>query len=173
MTSDKRMTWGLILDVLDVLERHGYRQHDHQHTGQAIGVIGDLARIYEGTRDAPYGTYPDDPQTSPDPEPGRPARQADPNAVLLTSADVSTVLAALDLAADYKRDRAEICADCADQSCPTCQSRLQDARAYDQIAAQMYRSQAAELASASHPEPGAPGIPPAHANPAADKEAGQ
>ena len=78
MTSDNRMTWGLILDVLDVLERHGYRQHDHQHTGQAFGVIGDLARIYEGTRDAPYGTYPHDAQPSPDPEPGQPAQQADP-----------------------------------------------------------------------------------------------
>ena len=59
MTSDNRMTWDLILEVLDVLERHGYHQHDNQHTGQAIGVIGDLARIYEGTRDAPYGTYLD------------------------------------------------------------------------------------------------------------------
>jgi hypothetical protein len=173
MTSDNRMTWDLILDVLDVLERHGYRQHDHQHTGQAVGVIGDLARIYEGTRDAPYGTYPDHAPPSPDPEPGRPARQADPDAVTLTSADVSSVLAALDLAADYKRDRAEMCADCADQSCATCQSRLQDAQAYDRIAAQMYRSQAAQLAAPSQPEPGSPGIPPGQADPAADKEAGQ
>ena len=37
MTSDDRLTWGLITDVLDVLERHGYHRHDNQHTGQAIG----------------------------------------------------------------------------------------------------------------------------------------
>ena len=34
---------------------------------------------------------------------------------------------ALDIAADYKRDRAAACADCADQTCVTCQSRLRDA----------------------------------------------
>ena len=58
MTSDNRMTWGLIIDVLDLLERHGYHKHDDQHTGQAIGVIHDLARVYEGDHDAPYGTSP-------------------------------------------------------------------------------------------------------------------
>ena len=26
MTTDDRMTWGLITDVLDLLERHGYQQ---------------------------------------------------------------------------------------------------------------------------------------------------
>ena len=76
MTSDNRMTWGLIIDVLDLLERHGYHKHDDQHTGQAIGVIHDLARVYEGDHDAPYGTYPGQapsPSTSPGPpgpEPG-------------------------------------------------------------------------------------------------------
>ena len=58
MTSDDRMTWGLIIDVLDLLERHGYRQPGNQHTGQAIGVISGLARACEGTREASYGTYP-------------------------------------------------------------------------------------------------------------------
>ena len=43
-------------------------------------------------------------------------------------------LAALDDAAQYKRDRAETCADCADQSCTTCQWRLHAADAYDQLA---------------------------------------
>ena len=68
MTSDDRMTWGLILEVLDVLERHGYHQHDHQHTGEAIGLISDLTHVYEGARDAPYGTYLDQavaPETRP------------------------------------------------------------------------------------------------------------
>ena len=55
MTDDERLTWGFILEVLDVLERHGYRRSDDQHTGQAIGLIRDVARIYEGTLDAPRG----------------------------------------------------------------------------------------------------------------------
>jgi hypothetical protein len=55
MTSDDRLTWGLIIDVL---ERHGYRKSGDQHTGQAVGVIFDLARVYEGTREASHGTQP-------------------------------------------------------------------------------------------------------------------
>ena len=39
------------------MERHGYRRSDNQHTGQAIGLIRDVARIYEGTLDAPPGGY--------------------------------------------------------------------------------------------------------------------
>jgi hypothetical protein len=54
MTSDDRLTSGLILDVLDVLERHGYHPYDNQHTGQAIGAILDLAYVYDGTRDVSY-----------------------------------------------------------------------------------------------------------------------
>ena len=59
MTSDDRLTSGLILDVLDVLERHGYHRYDNQHTGQAVGAILDLAYVYDGTRDTSYGTYLD------------------------------------------------------------------------------------------------------------------
>ena len=132
MTSDNRMTWGLIIDVLDTLERHGYHKHDNEHTGQAIGVIHDLARVYEGDRDASYGTYLDQATPSPPPEPRRPSRQAEPGIVILTGTDISTVLTALYIAAEDNCDRAETCADCPDQSCPTCQSRLQAARAYDQ-----------------------------------------
>lgn len=77
-------------------------------------------------------------------------------------ADVRTVFAALDIAADYKRDRAGACADCPDQSCPACQTRLQDARTYDQMAGRLlHTAEATRAASASPPEP------------AADKEAGQ
>ena len=47
---------------------------------------------------------------SPPPQPDPPRTQQRPDAVTLTHADVSTVLAALDIAADYKRDRAETCA---------------------------------------------------------------
>ena len=53
MADDQRLTWGFILEVLDVLERHGYRRSDSEHTGQAIGLIRHVARIYEGTLDAP------------------------------------------------------------------------------------------------------------------------
>ena len=86
-----------------------------------------MARIYEGTLDAPRGgtsfavIQPAVPQP-----PGRPA-------VIVSAAEVKTLLAALDEAAEYKRDRAETCADCADQSCTTCQWRLQAADAYDQL----------------------------------------
>jgi hypothetical protein len=156
MTSDDRMTWGLILDVLDVLERHGYRKLDNQHTGQAVSVIFDLARVYEGTREASYGTHPGHAQPRP------PVPEPDQDAVMLSHADVSTVFAALDIAAACKRDRAGACADCPDQSCPTCQARLQDARTYDQMAGRLLQTaEATQAANASPPEP------------AADREAGQ
>ena len=44
--TDARMTWGLIIDLLDVLERHGYHRADSLHTGQAIGLIHNLALTY-------------------------------------------------------------------------------------------------------------------------------
>ena len=81
------------------------------------------------------------------------------------------MLAALDIAADYKRDRAEMCTDCPDQSCPACQTRLHDARAYDQMADQML--QAAEAAPAAHHGQAEPAGPPRQSRLAADKEAGQ
>ena len=55
MTDDHRMTWGFIFDVLDVLDRHGYRRSDNQHTKEAVVLIWDLAHVYEGTMDAPCG----------------------------------------------------------------------------------------------------------------------
>jgi hypothetical protein len=75
MTPDDRLTSALFLDVLDVLERHGYHHHDKQHTGQALGVIRDLAHVYEGTREAPYGTYLD--QAPPEPQADQGATCAD------------------------------------------------------------------------------------------------
>ena len=80
MTSDDRLTWGFITDVLDVLERHGYHRGDNEHTGQAIGLIRDVARIYEGTLDAPRGGYvvvPSSQPTAPQP-PGRPPPSSQP-----------------------------------------------------------------------------------------------
>ena len=81
------------------------------------------------------------------------------------------MLAALDIAADYKRDRAEMCTDCPDQSCPDCQTRLHDAQAYDQMADHML--QAAEAAPAAHHGQTEPASPPRQPGLAADKEAGQ
>ena len=158
MTTDDRMTWGLIGEVLDVLERHGYHRYDNRHTAQAVGAILDLAYVYDGTRDVSYGT-----DLTPEP-PG----PADQDAVILTDAEVHTVVAALDIAADYKRDRAAACADCADQTCLICQSRLRDTQAYDQMAAQMLQVAAvAQTANSAHHSPAR------QSGLAADKEAGQ
>ncbi len=49
MTADDLMTGG-IMEVLDVMERHGYLRSDDQRTGRVIGLISDLAHIYDGTR---------------------------------------------------------------------------------------------------------------------------
>jgi hypothetical protein len=161
MTTGHRITPGLIGDILDALQGHGYCRGDDLHAGRAVGLIGDLARIYEGTQDHPA---PADPVTVPPSRPAYPGPSSH-DTVTLTRADASTVLAALDIAADYKRDRAEMCADCADQSCPTCETRLRDARAYDEMAGRLAR--AAEAARASRPGPDR------QSQPAADREAGQ
>jgi hypothetical protein len=169
MADDQRLTWGFILEVLDVLERHGYRRSDSEHTGQAIGLIRHLARIYEGTLDAPLGGYvmvPSSPPTAPQ-SPGPPGQYA----VIVSADEVKTLLAALDDAAEYKQDRAETCADCADRSCTTCQWRLQAADAYDQMAGRVIHAaeaSAAQQGTPSHTAPSSVG-PPA----AVDKEAGQ
>jgi hypothetical protein len=135
MTGDQRLTWGFILEVLDVMERHGFRRSDNQHTGQAVGLICDVARIYEGTLAARRGG--DVVVSSSRPTASQPPGRA----ALMVSADqVKTLLTALDEAAEYKRDRAATCAECADQSCTTCQWRLQAANSYDQIAAQMIQA---------------------------------
>ena len=68
---------------------------------------------------------------------------------VLPPADVSTIFAALDEAADDKRDRAANCPDCTDHSCGTCQYRLQTAQAYDDLAARL--QQARQAAPAGPP----------------------
>ena len=170
MTSDDRMTWGLIGEILDALERHGYHQYDNRHTAQAVGAIADLADVYDGTRNLPYETYL---YQSPPAGPG-PSAPETGDAVILTDAEVSTVATALDVAAGHNRDRAAACADCADQNCLTCQSRLRDAQAYAQMAAQMLQTaEAARAANSYQPEPGIPPDLSVQSYPVADKEAGQ
>ena len=164
MTSDHRITPGLIADVLDTLDRHGYARGGDLHAERAIGLIGDLACIYEGTQDHPATAYPRTVPPSPPAYPG-PSRH---DAVTLTRADAGTVFAALDIAVGDKRYRVEMCADCPDQSCLACQTHLHDAQAFDQMADRMLQAaQAAPAASASQP------VPERRAQHAADTEAGQ
>ena len=156
--TDQRMNPDLIHDILDVLDRHGYTRADDEHTGRAILLISDLAHIYEGAQDHPFGPYNEVSLSRTEPAP-EPAAQ---DAVTVPAGEVKTLLAALDIAADYKRDRAAACADCTSQSCPTCQSRLQHARAYDRLAAHLIQAaEASATATASQLEP------------TADREAGQ
>ena len=152
---DHRMGVRLITEVLDVLERHGYARGDNEHAGRAIFLIRDLAHIYEGSQDHPFGPT----INQPPPEPATPAPAAQ-----VPISEVKNLLIALDIAADHNRDRAELCADCADQSCPTCELRLREAQAYDRLYVQLDQQPDAS-ATASHPEPAA--------QPAADREAGQ
>jgi hypothetical protein len=78
------------------------------------------------------------------------------------------VFAALDIAADDKRYRVEMCPDCPDRSCPDCQTHLHDIQAFDQMADRMLQAaQAAPAATASRPGPDR------RSQPAADREAGQ
>ncbi len=160
MTED-RMNPDLITEMLDMLDQHGYVRGDDEHTARAIVLIGDLAHIYEGSLDHPFVPYISEiPSRTERPAP-EPASQ---DTVLIAAGEVKTVLVALDIAADYQRDRAELCADCTNQSCPACESRLQDARAYDRLSAQLIQApEASAAATARHPGPG----------PAADREAGQ
>jgi hypothetical protein len=149
MTTDDWMDLGLITDVLDVLDQHGYARSDNEHATRAILLISGLAHIYEGSQDHPFGPSINE----------IPPRQ---DSVLVSPGEVKPLLAALDIAADYMRDRAELCADCADQSCPTCETRLKDAQAYDHLHTQLsQQAEASAAATAIHPEP------------VADREAGQ
>jgi len=122
-------------------------------------LIGDLAHIYEGSQDHPFGPYIGEIPPRTEPEPLTPVGQ---DAVLVPGGEVKNLLAALDIAADYKRDRAELCADCTGQTCPTCESRLRDAQAYDHLSAQLIQTAETSAApAASQPQR------------AADREAGQ
>jgi hypothetical protein len=181
MAADERMNLDFILQFLDVLERHGYHYHDDLHTDRAVGLLRDVARIYEGPQDhpsGPSGSQAPSPSTSPgppgpEPEPGPSVPEDDLDAVTLTHAEVRTVLTSLDLAADWKRDRAGMCADCPDQSCLVCQLRLQEARTYDQLAVQLLHDEQATRDARSQPGPVSSPRPAIQPRPAAEREAGQ
>ena len=83
---------------------------------------------------------------------GRPAAPA----LIISAGEVKTLLATLDDAAEYKRDRAATYADCADQPCTTCQWRLQAADAYDHVAAQLIQAVEAAAARQNAPDHVAP-----------------
>jgi hypothetical protein len=160
--TDHRIGVELVADILVVLDRHGFAPGDLEHQGRAIHLIKDAVRTYEGTQDHPAGPASYQAPVPPPPEPsGR-----DP--VILPASDRKTMLIALGIAADDMRDRAEMCTDCPDQSCPSCQSRLRDAQACDQLSDRIYHApeatpayQASPVRSARQPRP------------ADDKEAGQ
>ena len=147
MTRDYRITFGLIADVLDVLDRHGYACGDDLHADRAIGLIGGPARICEGTQGHPaiacLRTVP--PSSAAYPGSGR------HGAVNLTRDDASAVFAAPEIAADSNRYRAKTCPGYPAQSCPT---RLQDAWTFCQMAVRTLPvGQAVPAASASQPAP--------------------
>ena len=174
--TDHRIGLNLFNDVLDVLHRHGFASGDDQHAGRALFLIGDLARIYEGSQDHPFGPSVNQvpslpaPPEPPGPAPGPSVPEDDLDAVTLTHGEVRTVLTSLDLAADWRRDRAEMCTDCPDQSCFACQLRLREARTYDQLAVQLLHDEQAARTARRQAEPHAP---PSQPSLAADKEAGQ
>ena len=71
--TDNRTSLGLITDVLDVLDRHGYARSDNEHTARAIVLISDLAHIYEGSQDHPFGPYISEIPPRTEPAPPEPA----------------------------------------------------------------------------------------------------
>ena len=71
--TDHRMNLDLITDMFGLLDRHGYTRGDNEHTGRAILLLGDLARIYEGSQDHPFGPYIGEIPPRPEPVPPEPA----------------------------------------------------------------------------------------------------
>ena len=174
MAADDRMNLDFILQLVDVLERHGYHYHDDQHTGRAVGLLGDLARIYEGTQETPAATHHAEIPPAPQPETAPAGPRAGQDAVILSATQTGIIAAALGEAADYKRDRAAACPDCADRSCGTCQWRLRGAETYGHLATQMlWAAEASRAAAGRQPTPGTAYPTRSQPQKAADREAGQ
>ena len=61
-----------------MLDRHGYTRADDEYTGRTVLLIGDLAHIYEGAQDQPFGPYMN--EASPSARaPNRPPRTPSPS----------------------------------------------------------------------------------------------
>ena len=144
MTSDHRVTPGLIHDILDALERHGYYRSDDLHADRAIGLIGDLACIYEGTQDHPprlpitcrRPPTPDPAATTPSPSPAPTPAPCSPRRISppTTSATASR------------------CAPTAPTSpAPTARPTSATPQAFDQMADRMLRAAQAAPAASSQP----------------------
>ena len=73
--TDNRTGVPLITDILDVLDRHGYAPSDTAHTARAILLISDLAHVYEGSQDHPFGPYINEIPPRTEPAPPEPADQ--------------------------------------------------------------------------------------------------
>ncbi|HUZ24193.1 MAG TPA: hypothetical protein VMV07_10565 [Streptosporangiaceae bacterium] len=54
-TDSPKVSWGLVIDTLDVFERHGFRKSDDAHLGRAVALLRDVVRIYSGELDQPIG----------------------------------------------------------------------------------------------------------------------
>jgi len=159
-------THRLISEIIIVLERHGHHARDPEHAGRAVNVIAQLVGIYDGTSDLSAGAG-----RHAAPSPLMPRPEPDSDAIILTGADISTVLAALDQAAEYRRELAYACASCTDQSCASCQLRHKAADGFDRLANRIYDDP--RPVGRAQPEPGHPGASPGEASPGAGKEAGQ
>jgi hypothetical protein len=151
-SDDNRFTWGLIIDVLDALEKHGYHRGDNQHVGGAVGLIAPLTRAYEGNQEQPGSAHPSPPRPPHQAASDQPDRPAGPDTAA-GPGDRGILLAALDEAADLKRDRAANCSDCADQSCGTCEFRLKTAQAYERVAARLLGPEKASIPRAPGRDP--------------------
>jgi hypothetical protein len=87
----QRMSLDLITDIVDVLDRHDYTRADDEHVAWAILLITDLARIYEGALDHPFGPFIN--QASPSrTESARPESAAQ-DALTVAAGNLKTILA--------------------------------------------------------------------------------
>jgi two-component SAPR family response regulator len=56
-SDDDRFTFGLVSDVIDLLERHSFQRPTEEHdrnlaTGRTLGSLLDLVRVFEGRQDS-------------------------------------------------------------------------------------------------------------------------
>jgi hypothetical protein len=108
---------GRLAAIRGVLSEFDWDSGDRQAALERIEQIAAASRTASGT------------------EPG--------GSATITQADLRTMLDALEVAADYKRDRAASCPDCdasPEDLCGTCESRLARAGEYDALAARIGRA---------------------------------